>query len=247
MDRQYSGVDILEALESAHNYNDYLTCLIRESTASKDLIDFGAGTGTFAKRLREEGYRVLCIEPDFSQRERLIEAGFGVLPDIDSLPDESLPFIFSLNVFEHIEDHQRAIEQIYQKLAPGGGLLLYVPAFHCLWSTLDDKVRHHRRYTKKTLRTLVRPRFSIEKLQYVDSLGFIAALTFRLLRKDARSLTAKSIAAYDTWIFPLSRTIDILFHRFLGKNVFVICKKIPSESFMQPLISSNQAPLASGN
>ena len=45
MEGQYSGVDILEALESAHNYNDYLTRLIRESTESKDLTDFGAGTG----------------------------------------------------------------------------------------------------------------------------------------------------------------------------------------------------------
>jgi hypothetical protein len=35
MEGQYSGVDILEALESVHNYNDYLTRLIRESTESK--------------------------------------------------------------------------------------------------------------------------------------------------------------------------------------------------------------------
>ena len=224
-----------------------MTCLIRESTESKDLIDFGAGTGTFAKRLREAGCRVLCIEPDFSQRKRLIEAGFEVLSDIDSLPDESLPFVFSLNVFEHIEDDRRAIEHIYRKLAPGGALLLYVPAFHCLWSSLDEKVRHYRRYTKKTLRTLVQPKFSIEKLQYADSLGFIAALTFRLLRQDSTSLTAKSIAWYDEWIFPLSRMLDILFHGFLGKNVFVICKKNPSDSFMLPFISSNQAPLPSGN
>ena len=57
MEGQYSGVDILEALESAHNYNDYLTRLIRESTESKDLIDFGAGIGTFSKRLRTAGYQ----------------------------------------------------------------------------------------------------------------------------------------------------------------------------------------------
>jgi SAM-dependent methyltransferase len=229
MEGQYSGVDILEALTSAHNYNDYLTRLVRESTESKDLIDFGAGTGTFAKRLREEGYRVLCIEPDVSQRERLIKEGFEALQDIDSLRDESFAFVFSLNVFEHIEDHQRALDQIYQKLVPGGGLLLYVPAFHCLWTTLDDKVCHCRRYTKKTLRMLVQPRFSVEKLQYADSLGFIAALAFRLLRKDSTSLTAKSIRWYDKWIFPLSHLLDLLFHRFLGKNVFVICKKVPAE------------------
>ena len=43
MEKLYSGVDILEALESAHNYNDYITRLVRESAESKDLIDFGAG------------------------------------------------------------------------------------------------------------------------------------------------------------------------------------------------------------
>jgi SAM-dependent methyltransferase len=244
MEGQYSGVDILEALAGAHNYNDYLTRLVRESTEAEHLLDFGAGTGTFANRLRVEGCRVLCIEPDFSQRERLTEAGFEVLPAIDSLADESLPFVFSLNVFEHIEDDQCAIEQIYRKLAPGGGLLLYVPAFHCLWSTLDDKVGHHRRYTKKTLRTLVGLKFSIEKLQYADSLGFIAALTFRLLRRNASSLTAKSIGWYDKWIFPLSHMLDILFHRFVGKNVFVICKKIPAEAshaiHMQPSPSTSR-------
>ena len=200
-------------------------------------MDFGAGTGTFAKRLRADGYRVLCIEPDFSQRERLIETGFEAFPDIDALPNESLSCVFSLNVFEHIEDDQRAIEKIYEKLVPGGALLLYVPAFHCLWSTLDDKICHYRRYTKKTLRTLVQAKFSIEKLQYVDSLGFIAALSFRLLRREAKSLTAKSIAWYDKWVFPFSRVLDILFHRFFGKNVFVICKKIPSDSLKLPFMS----------
>ena len=28
MEGQYSGLDILEALENAHNYNDYLTRLV---------------------------------------------------------------------------------------------------------------------------------------------------------------------------------------------------------------------------
>ena len=83
MEGQYSGVDILEALESAHNYNDYITRLVRESTESKDLIDFGAGIGTFSKRLRTAGYRVTCIEPDPLQRQRLEEQGFdGKVKDV---------------------------------------------------------------------------------------------------------------------------------------------------------------------
>jgi SAM-dependent methyltransferase len=226
MEGQYSGVDILEALESADNYNDYLTRLICKESNSKDLVDFGAGVGTFAKRLRNAGFRVLCIDPDPWQRQMLMEQGFEVLTDIESLPDNSAPFIFSLNVFEHIKDDGHAVKQVYRKLQPGGLLLVYVPAFHCLWSSLDDKVCHYRRYTRKTLRRLVqRERFSVEKLQYADCLGFVAAFVFRLLRRSAKTLTSGSIQFYDRWLFPPSQVLDILFHRFFGKNVFVLCRK----------------------
>src|SRR6476659_3765070 len=155
MAEEYSGVDILEALECANNYNDYLTRLIRQSSESKDLIDFGAGIGTFSKRLRTAGYHVRCIEPDPVQRKRLEEQGFETLDDITSVPDDSASFIFSLNVFEHIEHDAIAIRDLRQKLKPGGTLLIYVPAFECLWTSLDEKLCHHRRYTRTTLRRLV--------------------------------------------------------------------------------------------
>src|SRR6478672_5928296 len=167
MEEGYSGVDVLEALEGAHNYNDYLTRLICESTESKDLIDFGAGIGTFSKRLRTAGYQVKCIEPDPVQRQILEEQGFDTLANITSVPGDSVAFVFSLNVFEHIQDDSVALREIRQKLKPGGTLLIYVPAFACLWTSLDEKLCHHRRYTKKTLRRLVEQEgFAIEHVRY---------------------------------------------------------------------------------
>src|SRR5437764_1319187 len=82
MDGQYSGVGILDGREGAHDGNDPLTRLIGESTESRDLIDFGAGLGTFCKRLRNAGYDVTCIEPDAAQRQRLEEQGFKTLENI---------------------------------------------------------------------------------------------------------------------------------------------------------------------
>lgn len=226
MEERYSGVDLLEALGDAHNYNDYLTSLIRGSTDARDLVDFGAGLGTFAKRLRLAGYRVVCIEPDSFQRERLLEQGFEAIADIASLRDNSAPFIFSLNVFEHIKNDSEAVKQIYQKLHPGGLLLAYVPAFQCLWSSLDDMVGHYRRYRHRTLQQLVHAEgFVIERTRYADSLGFIATFVFRLLRKKSDSLTASSIRFYDRWIFPTSLLLDSVLDRFVGKNVYVICRK----------------------
>ena len=226
MEGQYSGVDILEALESAHNYNNYLTRLIRESTESEDLIDFGAGIGTFSKRLRTSGYHIKCIEPDPVQRQRLQEQGFDTLDNITSVPDDSASFIFSLNVFEHIEHDAIVIREIHQKLKPGGALLIYVPAFECLWTSLDEKVYHYRRYTKATLRRLVeREGFAIEQVRYADSLGFIATLVFRLLNRSASTLSAAAISFYDRWVFVPSRVLDKLFGRWFGKNVYVLCRK----------------------
>ena len=226
MEGEYSGVDILEALECANNYNDYLTRLIRQSTESKDLIDFGAGIGTFSKRLRTAGYHVKCIEPDPVQRQRLAEEGFDALDNITSVPDDSASFIFSLNVFEHIEHDAIAVRQVRQKLKPGGALLIYVPAFKCLWTTLDDKLFHYRRYTKTTLRRLVEQEgLTIEHARYADCVGFIATLVFRLLNRSASTLTPATISFYDRWLFAPSRVLDRLFGRWFGKNVYVLCRK----------------------
>ena len=103
MEGQYSGVDVLEALERAHNYNDYLTCLICESTESKDLIDFGAGLGTFSRLLRREGVAVTCVEPDLYLSETLTRDGFPTFRDLDEVPVGSFEFIFALNLLEHIK------------------------------------------------------------------------------------------------------------------------------------------------
>ena len=199
---------------------------MRQAANSRDLIDFGAGIGTFSKRLREAGHHVVCIEPDAAQRATLLALGLEVFSDIDSVPDESASFIFSLNVFEHIEDDELTARQLRRKLKTGGVLLLYVPAFQCLWSSLDDQVCHRRRYTKTTLRRLVEHAgFSVETLRYADSLGFIVTFLFRLSRRSAKALTPASIRFYDRWIFPPSRVADGLFNRWFGKNVFVVCRK----------------------
>jgi SAM-dependent methyltransferase len=227
MEGQYSGVDVLEALENAHNYNDFLTRLIRESTESNELTDFGAGIGTFSKRLRTAGYQVKCIEPDPLQKEKLEEEGFETFVSITSIQDDSVSFIFSLNVFEHIEHDDIAIREVRQKLKSGGALLIYVPAFECLWTNLDDKLCHHRRYTKTTLRRLVEQEgFAIEHVRYADCLGFVAALVFRLLNRSASTVTTTAVGFYDRWLFPLSRILDKVFGRWFGKNVYVLCKRV---------------------
>jgi SAM-dependent methyltransferase len=227
MEGEYTGGNILAALESADHYNACLTDLVRRTAGrEKRLIDFGGGVGTFAKRLQRRGYEVVCIEPDESQRRQLIDDGFEALPALDTLPDDAASVVFSLNVFEHIREDAATVVQLWKKLRPGGVVLIYVPAFDCLWSSLDDQVKHCRRYTKRSLRHLVEQAgFSVEEVRYADALGFLAALGFGTLRPSAATITPRSVAFYDRWLFRPSRFLDKLFHPFFGKNVYVIARK----------------------
>ena len=137
-----------------------------------------------------------------------------------------MSFIFSLNVFEHIDHDSVSIREIRQKLKPGGTLLIYVPAFECLWTSLDEKLCHYRRYTKTTLQRLVEQEgFAIERVRYADCLGFTAALIFRLLNRRASTVTAAAISFYERWVFAPSRVLDRVFGRWFGKNVYVLCRK----------------------
>ena len=99
----------------------------------------------------QNGYRVHCIEPDKRHASSLANAGLPVATTLEEIKDCSCDYIYSLNVLEHIEDDVMALRQWYQKLKPGGRILVYVPAFQLLYSSMDRKVGHFRRYTRRAL------------------------------------------------------------------------------------------------
>jgi SAM-dependent methyltransferase len=223
----YTGADVLETLERATNYNALLLDLIVEhSGGSRRVLDFGAGIGTFAKLVRNTGVNVVCVEADARLADRLVRDGFPTFNNLNEVPDGSFEFAFALNVLEHIEDDETTFCGLAKKLARGGRLLIYVPAFECLWTSLDERLKHCRRYNRRELERLARcAGLTIWKARYADVLGFFAALAFRFFGNRDGKLTAEAVALYDRYIVPLSRSLDILFGRFLGKNVYLIATK----------------------
>ena len=228
---EYSGTDNLQILECAVNYNAFLKNLILRSLPLHppqhkiQIIDIGAGIGTFAEMLKKVNCDVTCIEPDKNQFNIVQEKGFKVFASIDEIPDNSIDFIYCLNVLEHIKNDKEKFAEWIRKLKIGGKILIYVPAFNCIWSALDTKVEHYRRYTKKTLKNVfVSSNIKIQKSEYVDCLGFFAALVYKILNKNG-TLEKKSLIFYDKIVFPTSRFLDCLFRYILGKNVFAVGEK----------------------
>ena len=223
----YTGADVLETLDRATNYNSLLLDLILDSSGDcSRMLDFGAGIGTFAKLLRNRGVDVVCVEPDAVMAYGLVRDGFLTYNDLDKVPEGSFDFIFTLNVLEHIEDDETSFSCLAAKLARGGRLLIYVPAFQCLWTSLDEKLKHYRRYRRRELERLARcAGLTVWRTRYADALGFFAALGFRLFGNRNGCLSAEAVNFYDRYIVPLSRSLDFLFGRLLGKNVYLIASK----------------------
>ncbi len=222
----YQGVPNLEAMEGARNYNDFLTsAVLSRVDASRPVLDFGAGTGTHARRLRERGVDVRCVEPDPLLRGSLAREGFKVVAGVRDLGRASFASVYSLNVLEHIEDDEEALQQLFAVTDAGGSLVLYVPAFQVLFSAMDRKVGHHRRYRMRPLCDRVRGAgFQVVGCRYVDSVGFFAALAYRLLAR-AGELNPKSVARYDKWLFPSSRALDRITGRWIGKNLLLEARR----------------------
>lgn len=223
----YTGVDNLEVMQEAVNYNRYLLDIVRtHAPARARVLDFGAGGGQFAAPLSELGMNVTALEPDRLLQQRLRAKGLRAVGSIDEVPDASLDYVYTLNVLEHIDDDVAALRSLHSRLVANGRLLIYVPAFPVLYTSMDAKVGHVRRYTRKSLTDSVRAAgFRIERVAYADSIGYFAALAFKLIGNQDGNVSIGALKLYDRAIFPLSRALDLLVRRWFGKNLLMICTK----------------------
>ena len=229
---EYSGIDNLEVMEVARKYRAYLTSLVVDAappgagqSGRLQLLDFGAGAGSYAADLRAAGHDVVCVELDSTLRDRLTADGFPSVRSVADLGDRQFDVVYTMNVLEHIEDDVEALRSLRSLVAPGGRLVVYVPAFTVLFTAMDTKVGHLRRYRRRNLIAAVeRAGFTVERCEYADSLGFLATLAYRLVGSRKGDLNPSAIAAYDRFAFPVSRAVDRVSGRFFGKNLALVAR-----------------------
>jgi SAM-dependent methyltransferase len=225
----YTGVENLEVMAEAHNYNAWLVRMVLDHVQpGARVLDFGAGSGTFADLIRRSDADVTCIEPDQTLRLILQRQGFITYAEPSAMPaDQQFDVIYSLNVLEHIEDDRAAVRTLAGRVCPGGVLLIYVPAFDVLYTAMDRRVGHVRRYRLRALTDLVRGAgLQVVKARYVDCLGFAATLTYRLLGDRTGAINPRALKLYDRLIFPISHRLDRLFGRLFGKNALVVSRRV---------------------
>jgi SAM-dependent methyltransferase len=117
------------------------------------ILDVGCGDGLFFEKLAAFG------EPEGVEEDASLvtDAGRARGPihvgpfDASFRPGRRYALILLLDVIEHFRDDRACLGRALDLLAPGGSIVITVPAFRALWTAHDDVNRHVTRYTKATL------------------------------------------------------------------------------------------------
>ena len=211
--------------------------VLRRQTASQGglrILDVGCGDGLFFDRLAEFGH-VEGVEPD----TRLVNpegAHFGrirVAP-FDTNFQASAPYslVLMLDVLEHMDQPSEALRHAHSLLAPGGALLLTVPAFQILWTNHDVINHHHVRYRRNTLRPLLQQAgFTILEERYWYQWTFPVKLAIRCIEsilRPAPSVARVPPAWINRLLYWISRaeqhTLGAIGMPF-GSSLMVYCTK----------------------
>lgn len=222
-----SGSENLDVMENAPRYLDHVAKLIRCHLPESGLVlDFGAGNGMQTRLIREPCPSVVCIENDERRLDDLRRIGYSASASLEGVETATVAAVFSSNCLEHIADDHAIVKDISRVLEANGVLVLYVPALRFLYSSMDERVGHVRRYRRMQLKELAETNgFEVISIRYVDSLGVIATLIFKFFGKSKGTPGRWSVKFYDSLVFRLSTALDVLFRHLIGKNLLLVARK----------------------
>ena len=188
-------------------YNRWLADRFRPALGRR-VLEIGAGFGNMSRHLAGAELLVVSdldpvgveyLKGVFREQKNVRVASYRF--PLDSAAREEVralapDTVVCLNVLEHIEQDDATLSDMKDVLAPGGRLVLLVPARKSLYGTLDEHLRHFRRYEKDELtEKLARAGFAVEDCRFLNRPGAIGWwINGRLLKR--RVLPRGQLAAF---------------------------------------------------
>lgn len=161
---------------------------LNQNLRNKDskILDVGCGTGKNLEAFSKFG-NVWGIDNSPEAIAFCKKRGFKnvTLGNIEKMPfkKSTFEFVTALDVLEHVDD-SKSLKETYRVLKKSGILIATVPASPKLWSRWDEVLHHKRRYTQKTLKSVLQKNgFKIVKISYIYSFLFLPALIIRTVKK----------------------------------------------------------------
>lgn len=235
-DLQHRGGE-LDLFAEARRWKAYLAEVLAPHLGGH-VLEVGAGLGSTLRALaRVPGIEAwTALEPDAELHAQLVgvarevEASRGIpvralAGTLAALPGtERFDAVVYVDVLEHIEDDRGELVRAFDRLRPGGRVVVLAPAHAALFSEFDRQVGHHRRYDRSSLSALTPPGTRLLVVRYLDSVGLLASLGNRLLLR-ASLPSPGQIRLWDGLMIPASRLLDPLSLGRIGKSILAVWER----------------------
>jgi SAM-dependent methyltransferase len=221
-------------MREAQNYFAWQGRLVRAAIGRR-VVEVGCGVGNFTAMLLDREV-VIAVDKEpgcvAQIKERYANSpnvrafvGDPCDADFSQLARYSLDSCVCLNVLEHISDDRGALEHMVSVLAPGGVIVLIVPAFPGLYGPIDSRLGHFRRYTRKSLHQCAASAgLSVKQAHYLNFAGFFGWwANARVFRREEQS--AGQIKFFDRCVVPVISRLESLVRPPFGQSLFAVLQK----------------------
>tara|TARA_B100001939_G_scaffold347051_1_gene367501 strand:- start:1243 stop:1923 length:681 start_codon:yes stop_codon:yes gene_type:complete len=224
----YPGKE-LEIFDKATFWRKYIYFLVKRYLKS-GVLEVGAGIGSFTENYKNNFSNITLTELDRQNIKRLRlrfkGSGISIKPQYTSKIKKKFNTILYMNVLEHIKNDKKEISIALGKLKKNGYLIILVPAHNELYTKFDKEIGHFRRYKINFFKKLKFKNVKIEKLIYLDCLGYFLYFLNKQFYKNEIYPSESKIFIWDKFFTPFTLFIDKIFNYKFGKNVLCIIKKI---------------------
>jgi SAM-dependent methyltransferase len=208
------------------------------------VLEVGAGNGRFALAAHRQGRafdRYLALEPGdhfFTGLQKLECAipNFEVRHTVvDALPADcrgAFDTVLAIHVMEHVEDDTAFMRQCLDKVGPAGHVVILVPALNALYSDLDRKIGHFRRYDRAMMRALAeRAGGALMVNRYDNLIGVFGWYWICKVRgidyhtADNKKALKGSFGFFSRWVLPISAAIEKRVSPPIGLNLTAVLRR----------------------
>jgi 2-polyprenyl-3-methyl-5-hydroxy-6-metoxy-1,4-benzoquinol methylase len=153
--------DKIYQIVKKHTLKQKISLLNSFQTASKTILDVGAGTGDFLNICKNNNWKVLGIEPNLDARKIAGEKGIYLKKNLLDINDQKFDVITLWHVLEHVEDLKDTIKILNSLLKPNGRIVIAVPNYKSYdaqfykeyWAAFDVP-RHLWHFSQSTIQKL---------------------------------------------------------------------------------------------
>lgn len=220
----------LEINGQAKNYLSWIQELVQPHLGRR-VLEVGSGRGDLTAGFAQDRMLLAtdCSDTNLTHlRERFAGERNIAVEALDAAqyqPRELFDSIVMINVLEHIEDDVAALRRLGSGLAPGGKIVIYVPAFAALYSPWDAKIGHFRRYTMPSLAATVRAAgLRPADMRYVNAFGALMWFAFcRMLRQEPAQTWV--VRSWDKLALPVLHAVEKRVSPPFGISVFCVAER----------------------